>query len=54
MDPSLREQLLETMKHTFHLRQEQVEKLFIELMLCMKKKELVCTSLRLGIVSSQN
>ncbi|XP_071793905.1 transient receptor potential cation channel subfamily M member 3-like isoform X1 [Asterias amurensis] len=41
MDPSLREQLLETMKHTFHLRQEQVEKLFIELMLCMKKKELI-------------
>ncbi|XP_038077470.1 transient receptor potential cation channel subfamily M member 1-like [Patiria miniata] len=41
MEESLQDQLLETMKHTFHLRQEQVEKLFVELMLCMKKKELI-------------
>ncbi|XP_071505230.1 transient receptor potential cation channel subfamily M member 3-like [Diadema antillarum] len=39
--PSLREQLLETIKHTFDFNQRQSEKLYHELAMCMKNKELI-------------
>ena len=41
MPESLRDQLILTIQKTFLYNQEQAEKLFIELMLCVKKKELV-------------
>jgi len=41
MPESLRDQLILTIQKTFQYSQEQAEKLFIELMLCVKKKELV-------------
>ena len=41
MPESLRDQLILTIQRTFQYTQEQAEKLFIELMLCVKKKELV-------------
>ena len=43
MPESLRDQLILTIQKTFQYSQEQAEKLFIELMLCVKKKELVST-----------
>ncbi|XP_041371939.1 transient receptor potential cation channel subfamily M member 3-like isoform X2 [Gigantopelta aegis] len=41
MPESLRDQLILTIEKTFQYTQEQAEKLFIELMLCVKKKELI-------------
>ena len=41
MAESLRDQLILTIERTFQYSPEQAEKLFIELMLCVKKKELV-------------
>ena len=41
MPESLRDQLIVTIEKTFQYKREQAEKLFIELMLCMKKKDLV-------------
>ncbi|XP_046332894.2 transient receptor potential cation channel subfamily M member 3-like isoform X4 [Haliotis rufescens] len=41
MPESLRDQLIMTIQKTFQYTQEQAEKLFIELMLCVKKKELI-------------
>ncbi len=41
MPESLRDQLILTIEKTFQYSHEQAEKLFIELMLCVKKKELV-------------
>ncbi|KAJ8028997.1 Transient receptor potential cation channel subfamily M member 3 [Holothuria leucospilota] len=38
---SLRVQLLETIKHTFSFNQHQAENLYKDLMLCMKKKQLI-------------
>jgi hypothetical protein len=38
---SLRDQLILTIQKTFQYSQEQAEKLFLELMLCVKKRELV-------------
>lgn len=45
MAESLRDQLILTIQRTFLYTQEQAEKLFIELMLCVKKKELVRRSM---------
>ncbi|CAC5414386.1 TRPM3 [Mytilus coruscus] len=47
MPESLRDQLILTIQKTFLYNQEQAEKLFIELMLCVKKKELI-TIFRMG------
>ncbi|XP_035824942.1 transient receptor potential cation channel subfamily M member 1 isoform X2 [Aplysia californica] len=47
MAESLRDQLILTIERTFQYTQEQAEKLFIELMLCVKKKELI-TVFRMG------
>ncbi|KAH9513281.1 Transient receptor putative cation channel sub M member 3 [Bulinus truncatus] len=47
MAESLRDQLILTIQRTFLYTQEQAEKLFIELMLCVKKKELI-TVFRMG------
>ncbi|XP_059155365.1 transient receptor potential cation channel subfamily M member 3-like isoform X3 [Physella acuta] len=47
MAESLRDQLILTIQRTFMYTQEQAEKLFIELMLCVKKKELI-TVFRMG------
>ncbi|XP_033750310.1 LOW QUALITY PROTEIN: transient receptor potential cation channel subfamily M member 3-like [Pecten maximus] len=47
MPESLRDQLILTIQKTFQYSQEQAEKLFIELMLCIKKKELI-TVFRMG------
>ncbi|KAL5005502.1 hypothetical protein ScPMuIL_018958 [Solemya velum] len=41
MPESLRDQLIITIQKTFQYSMEQAEKLFIELMLCVKKKELI-------------
>ncbi|XP_070203392.1 transient receptor potential cation channel subfamily M member 3-like [Littorina saxatilis] len=41
MPESLRDQLIMTMQKIFQYTLEQAEKLFIELMLCVKKKELI-------------
>ena len=41
MAEPLRDQLIMTIERTFQYTQDQAEKLFIELMLCVKKKELV-------------
>ena len=41
MPETLRDQLILTIEKTFQYSREQSEKLFIELMLCVKKKELV-------------
>ena len=41
MVESLRDQLILTIQKTFQYSQEQAEKLFLELMLCVKKRELV-------------
>ena len=41
MPEQLRDQLILTIERTFQYSQEQAEKLFMELMLCVKKKELV-------------
>jgi hypothetical protein len=41
MPESLRDQLIMTIEKIFQYSKEQAEKLFIELMLCVKKKELV-------------
>ena len=41
MAEPLRDQLILTIERTFQYTQDQAEKLFIELMLCVKKKELV-------------
>ncbi|XP_072038624.1 transient receptor potential cation channel subfamily M member 3-like isoform X2 [Amphiura filiformis] len=37
----LKDQLLSTIRQTFNFNQQQTEKLFVELMLCMKRKELI-------------
>ncbi|KAL3865684.1 hypothetical protein ACJMK2_043048, partial [Sinanodonta woodiana] len=47
MPESLHDQLLLTIQKTFQYTLEQAEKLFIELMLCVKKKELI-TVFRMG------
>ncbi|ESP05269.1 hypothetical protein LOTGIDRAFT_102152, partial [Lottia gigantea] len=47
MPESLRDQLILTIQKTFQYSLEQAEKLFIELMLCVKKKELI-TVFRMG------
>ncbi|XP_064607878.1 transient receptor potential cation channel subfamily M member 3-like isoform X2 [Liolophura sinensis] len=47
MPESLRDQLILTIQKTFQYTLEQAEKLFIELMLCVKKKELI-TVFRMG------
>ncbi|XP_050403200.2 transient receptor potential cation channel subfamily M member 3 isoform X3 [Patella vulgata] len=47
MPESLRDQLILTIQKTFQYTAEQAEKLFIELMLCVKKKELI-TVFRMG------
>uniref|UniRef100_A0A2C9JU91 TRPM SLOG domain-containing protein n=1 Tax=Biomphalaria glabrata TaxID=6526 RepID=A0A2C9JU91_BIOGL len=47
MAESLRDQLILTIQRTFMYSQEQAEKLFIEIMLCVKKKELI-TVFRMG------
>ncbi|CAL1532413.1 unnamed protein product [Lymnaea stagnalis] len=47
MAEPLRDQLILTIQRTFMYTQEQAEKLFIELMLCVKKKELI-TVFRMG------
>ena len=47
MPETLRNQLILTIEKTFQYNQEQAEKLFIELMLCVKKKELI-TVFRMG------
>ncbi|XP_052793004.1 transient receptor potential cation channel subfamily M member 3-like isoform X2 [Mya arenaria] len=47
MPESLRDQLILTIQKTFQYTPEQAEKLFIELMLCVKKKELI-TVFRMG------
>lgn len=41
MAESLRDQLILTIQRTFMYSLEQAEKLFIELMLCVKKRDLV-------------
>lgn len=41
MPESLRDQLIMTIQKIFQYTVEQAEKLFIELMLCVKKKEMV-------------
>lgn len=41
MPESLRDQLIITIEKTFKYPREQAEKVFIELMLCVKKRELV-------------
>ena len=41
MPDQLRDQLILTIERTFQYSQEQAEKLYMELMLCVKKKELV-------------
>lgn len=41
LSDSLRAQLLETIKHTFHFNQQQAESLYHDIMQCMKKKQLV-------------
>ncbi|XP_052279179.1 transient receptor potential cation channel subfamily M member 3-like isoform X3 [Dreissena polymorpha] len=47
MPESLRDQLILTLQKTFQYGPDQAEKLFIELMLCVKKKELI-TVFRMG------
>ncbi|KAK7010748.1 transient receptor potential cation channel subfamily M member 1 [Biomphalaria glabrata] len=47
MAECLRDQLILTIQRTFMYSQEQAEKLFIEIMLCVKKKELI-TVFRMG------
>nr|XP_022329694.1 transient receptor potential cation channel subfamily M member 1-like isoform X4 [Crassostrea virginica] len=47
MVESLRDQLILTIQKTFQYSQEQAEKLFLELMLCVKKRELI-TVFRMG------
>ncbi|XP_074651257.1 transient receptor potential cation channel subfamily M member 3-like [Tubulanus polymorphus] len=47
MPESLRDQLILTIEKTFQYSKEQAEKLFIELMMCVKKKELI-TVFRMG------
>ena len=47
MPETLRDQLILTIEKTFQFKREQAEKLFIELMLCVKKKELI-TVFRMG------
>ncbi|XP_025077050.1 transient receptor potential cation channel subfamily M member 3-like isoform X4 [Pomacea canaliculata] len=47
MPESLRDQLIMTIQKVFQYSLEQAEKLFIELMLCVKKKELI-TIFRMG------
>ncbi|KAK3097474.1 hypothetical protein FSP39_009961, partial [Pinctada imbricata] len=47
MPEGLRDQLVLTIQKTFQYTQEQAEKLFIELMLCVKKRELI-TVFRMG------
>ena len=47
MPETLRDQLIQTIEKTFQYNREQAEKLFIELMLCVKKKELI-TVFRMG------
>ncbi|KAL4227851.1 Transient receptor putative cation channel subfamily M member 7 [Mactra antiquata] len=47
MPESLRDQLILTIQKTFQYTTEQAEKLFIELMLCVKKRELI-TVFRMG------
>ena len=44
MPETLRDQLILTIEKTFQYSREQAEKHFIELMLCVKKKELVSVS----------
>jgi hypothetical protein len=41
MPESLRDQLIATIEKTFQYSHQQAESVFIELMLCVKKKELV-------------
>ena len=41
MPESLRDQLIMTIQKIFQYTVEQAEKLFIELMLCVKKKDMV-------------
>lgn len=45
----IRDQLIVTIQKTFQYTQLQAEKLFIELMLCVKKKELVCINILIHI-----
>ncbi|XP_064619053.1 transient receptor potential cation channel subfamily M member 3-like isoform X3 [Lineus longissimus] len=47
MPETLRDQLILTIEKTFQYTREQAEKLFIELMMCCKKKELI-TVFRMG------
>lgn len=42
MMEGIHDQLILTIQKTFQYTQVQAEKLFIELMLCVKKKDLVC------------
>ena len=44
MPEQLRDQLILTIEKTFQYSREQAEKVFIELMLCVKKRELVGSS----------
>ncbi|KAJ8304156.1 hypothetical protein KUTeg_017739 [Tegillarca granosa] len=53
MPESLRDQLLLTIQKTFQYSAEQAEKLFIELMLCVKKRELI-TVFRMGEGAQQD
>jgi len=46
MQEMLRDQLIMTIEKTFTYTREQAEKVFIELMLCVKKQELVRIPLR--------
>ena len=41
MNDYLKDQLVSTIRQTFSFNQQQTEKLYVELMLCMKRKELV-------------
>ena len=41
MPENLRDQLIATIERTFNYSSQQAEKVFIELMLCVRKRELV-------------
>ena len=41
MPALLRDQLIVTIEKTYQYNREQAEKLFVELMLCVRKKELI-------------
>lgn len=51
MQESLRDQLIATIEKTFQYSRQQAESVFIELMLCVKKRELVSASISVHLLS---